>query len=625
MSGNEKRFIKKEKSNIYFNKINSKKLKIHYHVIKLTTHHHAIPYARNFDGSTPFKGKRYFDDEVSRVTDLQQPSVFKFDANYVRTILTNAAGSQDDDIAKFAITDPRFDEEWKKFDEMKDAMNNSSGGIDWRTKYSNKNKSWIVPLKRVAQKFFTVAGKPMDDDNIFFTENMKLNDCRCKLIRQLMIEQSKPSLWLLGTLSDCERNVFDNPKLRSYLSLECNRTQILRRAGLFKQSIEKDRVYVRLRGKYYNNINLGKHIFNAPKRPMYAESIVGGMERRFEIMDSEVNHVVYQPAKSSNLSSKIRNSRIQCNVGTMFKINESLFNNNSKNDRFGLGCNLPFIHANVVDDPILFNTFIITQAPMKSTAADFWKMTYQSGAKYIFMLVGKNDPSKCYDYYPKSAFEIRTYDCLTVECIEIDGFTDPFFTVSRIRVTHREKGPLYLEHWQCDMNNSSNLELPLRLLRLARNCNTPTIVHDHYGVSRAACLIAIELGICRMMRGPTIRFPIQHAVQTLRKYRSFSIETPMQYIYINRCVIHFLKPLIGSILDFDSDYKSWLESRQKRLFIDKLNSAIPEYLQLSPTFDPDLLPKVNHDSRRNIKIFPNSTIGYMPKVMERKHFVRFDV
>uniref|UniRef100_A0A0N5CEZ1 Tyrosine-protein phosphatase domain-containing protein n=1 Tax=Strongyloides papillosus TaxID=174720 RepID=A0A0N5CEZ1_STREA len=579
----------------------------------------------NDSSTNAFGTINFFDGEVSEVTDLQQPTVFKFDANYVRTILSNAADTQNDEIAKFAVTDPRFDEEWKKYDEMKDAMNNSSVTINWRNKYSNKNKSWMVPLKRVAQKFFTNAGKPIDDDTIFFTENMKLNDCRCKLIRQLMIEQSKPSLWLLGTLNESERNVFDNPKLRSYLSLECNRTQILRRAGLYKQSIEKDRVYVRLRGKYYNNINLGKHIFNATKRPMYAESIVGGMERRFEIMDSEVNHVIYQPAKSGNLSSKIRNARIQCNVGTMFKINESLFNNNSTNDRFGVGCNLPFIHANVVDDPILFNTFIITQAPMKSTAADFWRMTYQSGAKYIFMLIGKNDPSKCYDYYPKTAFEIRQYDCLTVECVEIDSFTDPFFTVSRIRVTHKQKGPLYLEHWQCDMNNSSNLELPLRLLRLARNCNTPTIVHDHYGVSRSACLVAIELGICRMMRGPTIRFPIQHAVQTLRKYRSFSVETPMQYIYINRCVIHFLKPLIGSILDFDSDYKSWLESRQKRLFIDKLNSAIPEYLQLSPTFDPDLLPKVNHDSRRNIKIFPNSTIGYMPKLTERKAFVRFDV
>uniref|UniRef100_A0A0N4ZQV4 Tyrosine-protein phosphatase domain-containing protein n=1 Tax=Parastrongyloides trichosuri TaxID=131310 RepID=A0A0N4ZQV4_PARTI len=483
----------------------------------------------------------------------------------------------------------------------------------------------MTPLKRVAQKFFTASGKPLEDVHIFFTENMKLSECRCKLIRQLMVEQSKPSLWLLGTLNDYERNVFDNAKLRSYLSLECNRTQILRRAGLFKQSVEKDRVYVRLRGKYYNNINLGKHIFNATKRPMYAESIVGGMERRFEIMDSEVNHVVYQPAKTSNLSTKIRNSRIQCNVGTMFKINESMFSDDIVDDKFGIGCNLPFIHANIVDDEILFNTFIITQAPMKSTVQDFWKMTFQSGAKYIFMLIGKNDEKRCFDYYPKRPYENRIYGCLTIQCVEIDNFSDPFFTVIRLRITHTDGNSTSLEHWQCDMNNSSNLELPLRLLRLARNCNTPTIVHDHYGISRASILVAIELGICRMMRGPTTRFPIQHAVQTLRKYRSFSIETPMQYIFINRCVIHFLKPLIGNILDFENDYKAWLESRQKRLFIDKLNSAIPEYLQLSPTFDPDLLPKVNHESRKNVKIFPNSTIGYMPKIIEKKAFVRFDV
>lgn len=59
-----------------------------------------------------------------------------------------------------------------------------------------------------------------------------------------------------------------------------------------------------------------------------------------------------------------------------------------------------------------------------------------------------------------------------------------------------------VEHWQADMNNSDNVESPLRLLRIARSCTAPTVVHDYLGVSRAACLVAAEICICQLLRGP---------------------------------------------------------------------------------------------------------------------------
>lgn len=60
-----------------------------------------------------------------------------------------------------------------------------------------------------------------------------------------------------------------------------------------------------------------------------------------------------------------------------------------------------------------------------------------------------------------------------------------------------------MEHWQADMNNTDDLKAPLRLLQLARSSSKPTVVHDYLGISRAACLVSIEICIAQLMRGPT--------------------------------------------------------------------------------------------------------------------------
>ncbi|PIO52611.1 hypothetical protein TELCIR_26081 [Teladorsagia circumcincta] len=55
------------------------------------------------------------------------------------------------------------------------------------------------------------------------------------------------------------------------------------------------------------------------------------------------------------------------------------------------------------------------------------------------------------------------------------------------------------------MNNSSNLSSPLAILRLARNSSRPVIIHDCLGISRAACVVATELAICNIIKGPTYK------------------------------------------------------------------------------------------------------------------------
>ncbi|KAK6058682.1 Protein-tyrosine phosphatase [Cooperia oncophora] len=112
-----------------------------------------------------------------------------------------------------------------------------------------------------------------------------------------------------------------------------------------------------------------------------------------------------------------------------------------------------------------------------------------------------------------------------------------------------------VEHWQADMNNSSNLNSPLTILRLARNSSRPVIIHDCLGISRAACVVATELAICSIIRGPTYKHPIQKAVHFLRLQRPFSVETPMQFIFIHRCVQKFFSKVSGQVRGMEEDFK----------------------------------------------------------------------
>ncbi|KAK6042989.1 hypothetical protein COOONC_19506 [Cooperia oncophora] len=109
------------------------------------------------------------------------------------------------------------------------------------------------------------------------------------------------------------------------------------------------------------------------------------------------------------------------------------------------------------------------------------------------------------------------------------------------------------------------------------------------GISRAACVVATELAICSIIRGPTYKHPIQKAVHFLRLQRPFSVETPMQFIFIHRCVQKFFSKVSGQVRGMEEDYQKWLTERAGRMFLDNLDSAVPGYRLLSPRVDPDLV------------------------------------
>ncbi|VDM54566.1 unnamed protein product [Angiostrongylus costaricensis] len=386
----------------------------------------------------------------------------------------------------------------------------------------NNRQGWVIPLKNICDKV-GISSK-------FFTDNrnITLQEARIQVLKSRLAINTEPSAWLM----EYDPLTTKNLDLMSYIASEFDPRALQSRLALYNEQTYSDRDRVRVSGKYYNNIQLGKRMFGSSKKQKFICSITGGMERRFEILDNQVNHLPFTHEAFDQNLDKCRNHRVKCRDSSRVIL------------RYPSDTTNTFIHANYVHGGPLFNKFIVTQAPMENTIGDFWRMVWQEKASYIFMLISRKNVERCAPYWPRRPeFAPVIVHGLHIYNVGISSSRDPVFRVTYIRIVNDLGDEHRVEHWQADMNNSSNLNSPLSILALARNSSRPVIIHDCLGISRAACVVATEIAICNIVKGPTYKHPIQKAVHFLRLQRPFSVETPMQFIYIHRCVQRFFSKI----------------------------------------------------------------------------------
>lgn len=72
---------------------------------------------------------------------------------------------------------------------------------------------------------------------------------------------------------------------------------------------------------------------------------------------------------------------------------------------------------------------------------------------------------------------------------------------------------------------------------------------------------------------------VQRSVHYLRSFRPFSIETPMQYIFIHRVVRAFTQTFVRLPKGFTEDYERWMVDRSQRLFVDDYGARVSLFQQ----------------------------------------------
>ncbi|GMR61288.1 hypothetical protein PMAYCL1PPCAC_31483, partial [Pristionchus mayeri] len=444
------------------------------------------------------------------------------------------------------LYDPKYDEKWKT--RYTDVLLQEEGR---GKKKPDNRQGWVVPLRRIAEK----AGI----DSKFFTHNrfVELPEARSHLLYERLAVCTPASEWIASIHPEAARN----PLLESCLSLELDCRAMQTRVALFHHRLLTDRDRVRVHGSYYNNIYLGKRMFGPARKQKFTRTILGGMERRFEILDNQVNHLPYTHHASDRNPDKCRNTRIKCRDDSRVILRWPAGGNESTAEEES------FIHANRVEGGPLFSKFILTQERVP----------------YIFMLTSRKEPERCAPYWPRkpSSEPIQIPGGLRVENFGVDDYRDVLFRVTYLRLIGPDGEERHVEHWQGDMNNVDNLASPLTVLRLARACALPVQT-------------------------------VQKAVHWVRSQRAFAVETPMQFVYVHRVVCNFFRPLLAQSKSFDADYKRWMEERASRMFLDDSSDSLPGYRMLSPRVDPDLLRMARRRERPDDRREAHDVVGELP-------------
>uniref|UniRef100_A0A915Q649 Uncharacterized protein n=1 Tax=Setaria digitata TaxID=48799 RepID=A0A915Q649_9BILA len=230
-----------------------------------------------------------------------------------------------------------------------------------------------------------------------------------------------------------------------------------------------------------------------------------------------------------------------------------------------------YIHANYVTSKYLLNQFICTQAPMKSTANDFWTMVMQENVRYIIMLcnIVESGKKKCHTYYPTEVGSKIEFDEITVSNTNID-LQDPATIISALKVEKNDNA-LFVSHvlwckWPDHGVPSSELA-PFEILKMVRRSRKrPTVVHCSAGVGRTGTIIAIEMGLEQLLH--CVPLSMVELCRELRDMRAFSIQTNLQYVYIVKCLLAYAwccgifintPELIPKSDIFDQEYKELID------------------------------------------------------------------
>uniref|UniRef100_A0A1I7X611 Tyrosine-protein phosphatase domain-containing protein n=1 Tax=Heterorhabditis bacteriophora TaxID=37862 RepID=A0A1I7X611_HETBA len=234
----------------------------------------------------------------------------------------------------------RYDNKWKNH--YTDIFMSEIRG---KEKKPVNKQGWVLPLKEICKKV-AISAK-------YFTDNrtITLEKARSYVLRQRLSINYEPSVWL----SELDPHSTRNPVLLSFLSKNFDPHALQSRIALYNENIYSDRDRVRVAGKYYNNIQLGKRMFGPSKKQKFIRTITGGMERRFEILDNQVNHLPFTHKVSDEYPEKCRNIRVHCRDSSRVVLH------------YPPGTSNDFIHANRIVGGPLFNEFIITQAPLDDT------------------------------------------------------------------------------------------------------------------------------------------------------------------------------------------------------------------------------------------------------------------
>ncbi|TKR82355.1 hypothetical protein L596_016094 [Steinernema carpocapsae] len=235
-----------------------------------------------------------------------------------------------------------------------------------------------------------------------------------------------------------------------------------------------------------------------------------------------------------------------------------------------------YIHANYVSTAFSNHRFICTQGPMDNTILDFWRMTIQEDTEVILMLcnIVEANQRKCAEYYPTKVGQTMTFGDITVKTVKITALPEePGVEISLLVVKFSGRKFLVKHYHWLGWPDKGVPEVSMTIMNMlssVRGSKKPIIVHCSAGIGRTGTVVCVEFLLERMQFGQPCEDTAE-VLKELRRQRSGSVQTEVQYLYVHRTMLHYFVS------------RNTIEMSQKLLeFIDDYDAALKKATELVP-------------------------------------------
>ncbi|KAK0183353.1 hypothetical protein PV327_001403 [Microctonus hyperodae] len=203
-----------------------------------------------------------------------------------------------------------------------------------------------------------------------------------------------------------------------------------------------------------------------------------------------------------------------------------------------------YINASFIEGYDNSESFVITQDPLESTIADFWRMISEQCISTIVMLSDLNEgPRKCPRYWPEDEV---VYDHITVRYIQSESC--PYYTRRELCVANTKTDETtvvtqYQYHgWptvegEVPEVTRGVIELVDQTLSTDVESTVPLVVHCNYGSDRSSMFVALSI-LVQQLRTEK-RVDIFTTTKKLRSQRHGMISSFAQYEFLHRAIMNY--------------------------------------------------------------------------------------
>jgi len=222
-----------------------------------------------------------------------------------------------------------------------------------------------------------------------------------------------------------------------------------------------------------------------------------------------------------------------------------------------------YVNANWIDGTTCDSKkrYVATQGPTENTMYDFWSMVWNTNVSVIVMLTRliESEKIKCHRYWPDENDKYFTSDRFEVYLEEDEKLENgtmekrKFKLVDKKTNESRKVTQLQFLAWP----DHGVLDSPGTFLTLAEHANQhnhphgPILIHCSAGVGRTGTFVVIQNVLEKLLEDSKttpldeLYVDIPSTLLMLRKQRSYSVQTPDQYVFCYKTIYEGAKKLLN--------------------------------------------------------------------------------